>query len=307
MSQVQIKALLIDLSGTLHVGPEPIKGAVRAMQRLREARFPFRFCSNTSKESTAALINRLTKAGFDIQPREIFTSLGAMRQLLKERDIKRPYLLLSPSAEEDFAEFRKDENQSEPHDAVVVGLAPTKFTYEHLNVAFRILSAAPPSAVSSPQSSAPSSPSNTRTINLPVPLFATHRARFVRSSDGQLSLGPGPFVAALETAVGDGLKAETVGKPEVTFFEICLRDLGVKIPKEEGHDDDKETIHVNEVAVIGDDIEADLAGGALELGLQRVLVKTGKYREGDEGRATVPPDAVYDSIGAFVESLLQDK
>jgi ribonucleotide monophosphatase NagD (HAD superfamily) len=241
----------------------------------------------------------------------------------------RPYLLLSPSAEEDFEEFRKEENRSEPHDAVVVGLAPTKFTYENLNVAFRILSALPSSNKSSPQSSLPNSPGSTGQTHRPIPLFATHRARFVRSSDGQLSLGPGPFVAALETAVGDGLKAETVGKPEITFFEVCLRDLGCKMTKQEGQDDDKEIIHVNEVAVIGDDIEADLAGGALELGLQRILgmcapgryltqptiillissfsVKTGKYREGDENRGSVPPDAVYDSIGAFVESLLQDK
>jgi len=38
-----VKALLIDLSGTLHVGPTAIPGAVQAIERLREAKFPFKF------------------------------------------------------------------------------------------------------------------------------------------------------------------------------------------------------------------------------------------------------------------------
>ena len=104
-----IKALLIDLSGTLHIGPTAIPGAVHAIERLREAKFPFKFwfvpfclphmtmssdsnrflSSNTSKESTAALINRLTEAGFTIHPKEVFTSLGAMRELLVARGIER--------------------------------------------------------------------------------------------------------------------------------------------------------------------------------------------------------------------------
>lgn len=104
-----IKALLIDLSGTLHIGPTAIPGAVDAIERLREAKFPFKFwfvllrlphmimgrdsnrflSSNTSKESTVALINRLAEAGFTIHPEEIFTSLGAMRELLIARGIER--------------------------------------------------------------------------------------------------------------------------------------------------------------------------------------------------------------------------
>jgi hypothetical protein len=42
---MKLTALLIDLSGTLHIGDEPTKGAVRSLQRLRDANFPFRFWS----------------------------------------------------------------------------------------------------------------------------------------------------------------------------------------------------------------------------------------------------------------------
>jgi len=61
-----ISALLIDVSGNLHVGSEPTPGAVGALQRLISMGFPFRLCSNTSKESTLDLVKRLDELGFGI-------------------------------------------------------------------------------------------------------------------------------------------------------------------------------------------------------------------------------------------------
>ncbi len=40
-SSRNLKALLIDLNGTLHIGHEATHGAVRALERLRAARVPF--------------------------------------------------------------------------------------------------------------------------------------------------------------------------------------------------------------------------------------------------------------------------
>lgn len=93
-SRPPISALLIDLSGTLHVGSSPTPGAVAALRKLRAARIPFRFCSNTSKESKADLCTRLRHIGFEVQDREIWTSLGAVKSLLEERGLKR-YVALS--------------------------------------------------------------------------------------------------------------------------------------------------------------------------------------------------------------------
>jgi ribonucleotide monophosphatase NagD (HAD superfamily) len=59
--------------------------------------------------------------------------------------------------------------------------------------------------------------------------------------------------------------------------------------------------------VIGDDVDADLGDGAVALGLERVLVKTGKYRDGDEKRGAKPPDALHDSFAAWVDSLLSQE
>ena len=42
-SHSQLKALLIDLNGTLHVGSEPTPRAVEAIARLRRSKLPFLF------------------------------------------------------------------------------------------------------------------------------------------------------------------------------------------------------------------------------------------------------------------------
>lgn len=93
MSSQPIRALLIDLSGTLHIGSTPLPGAIQALQRLRASGIPFRFCSNTSKESTSLLCQNLRRIGFDIpqetERKEVWTSVGAVRQLLEDRGLKR--------------------------------------------------------------------------------------------------------------------------------------------------------------------------------------------------------------------------
>ena len=87
----RIRALLIDVSGTLQVGASPTPGAVQALSRLRSAGIPFKLCSNTSKESTQSLVSRLTAQGFDIRyepesqsSKEVWTSIGAVKQMLRQ-------------------------------------------------------------------------------------------------------------------------------------------------------------------------------------------------------------------------------
>lgn len=94
-----------------------------------------------------------------------------------------------------------------------------------------------------------------------------------------------PFVAALEYATDR--KAEVVGKPSPTFFHASVRKLG---------------LWPEEVAMVGDDIESDVSG-AMDAGLQGVLVKTGKYRAEVAERSGVGPDQVLGSIADLPEWL----
>lgn len=142
------------------------------------------------------------------------------------------------------------------YDSVVIGLAPALLDYEHLNTAFRILKGEMLGDADERASTKPC-------------LIATHRAKYIQSSSGKLSMGPGPFVAALENAAGPDMQVKVVGKPEAAFFRMVIDDFGDldKSP------DVKESLIVPRIAVIGDDVEADLGGGAIELGLWRVLGK----------------------------------
>ncbi|KAG2134874.1 HAD-like domain-containing protein [Suillus bovinus] len=279
-SRPKIRALLIDISGTLMIGSTPTQQATQALAELRRSKFPYRFCSNTSKESTSVLQKRMIDAGFDVQTGEspeLWTSLKAVRSLIRSRGLKRPYFLLSATAKDEcISEGLYDPNV--PYDAVIVGLAPALFDYDRLNSAFRILVGEDDSQKGRREDPKAS-----------IPLIALHKARYVESSGHGLVLGPGPFVAALENAAER--EAEVLGKPSRAFFETVIESL----------DCDGEGC----IAVIGDDIEMDLGGGAIDLGLWRILVKTGKYRAGDESKEGVQaPDEVCDSFAEFVEKLL---
>jgi phospholysine phosphohistidine inorganic pyrophosphate phosphatase len=111
-------------------------------------------------------------------------------------------------------------------------------------------------------------------------LVALQKNRYWRREDG-LALDAGPFVAALEYA--SGKSATVVGKPEKSFFRLALEDMGLT---------------PNEVAMVGDDAEADVAG-AQAARLKGVQVRTGKYRPETEGR----PDLLLESFADLPEAL----
>ena len=91
-----------------------------------------------------------------------------------------------------------------------------------------------------------------------VPLVVLHRNRCWRAGERGLVLDVGAYAAALEYAAG--VTAEVVGKPSRAFFDLALREIGLS-PRE--------------VIVVGDDEEADIAGGAAA-GCRTALVRTGK-------------------------------
>ncbi|KJA14471.1 hypothetical protein HYPSUDRAFT_208695 [Hypholoma sublateritium FD-334 SS-4] len=326
-----IAALLLDVSGNLHVGSTPTPNAVDSFHRLRQSSIPFRLCSNASKESTATLVKLLDEMGFGISellpgkdgsgdgsnkvfpPNLVWTSIGAVAQVLKGMGLKRPFFLLSDSARQEVVNAIRQKSDSQPgeeprvatYDSVVVGLSPRHFDYPSLNTAFRILkgeiSATDPPDVAAGGDPCVSSGNTDRAADHPrIPLIATHKAKFIQTESG-LSMGPGPFVTALESA--SGITAHIVGKPTRAFFETVIQDFTAE---ELGTASAGDAIK-GKIAVVGDDVEADLGEGAVELGLWRILVKTGKYRVGDERKpGIVPPDEVFESFSTFIDSLLSD-
>lgn len=112
-----------------------------------------------------------------------------------------------------------------------------------------------------------------------APLICMGDNRYFRAQ-GALHLDAGPFVRALEYAAGT--TALVLGKPSRDFFESALADLGAS---------------VSSTLMIGDDVVADVLG-AQAAGLQACLVRTGKYRPGDEAQA--PSALVADDLAEAV-------
>ena len=249
-----IRGVLIDLSGVVYVGNEPIPGALEAIDALRAAGVRLRFVTNTSRRCRARIARDLAVMGLGIRESELMTAPLAGRRWL-ERHGRRPHLLIHPGLEPDFEGM----DTGDP-DAVFLGDAGEFFDYRRLNAAFRVLQTG-------------------------APLVAVARNRSFREPDG-LSLDMGAFVAGLEYAAGT--EAIVVGKPSAEFFHEATRELGL-VP--------------GRVAMVGDDVEADVMG-AVAAGLEGVLVRTGKYRAGDENVLSGSSARIADDILAFTKSLL---
>ncbi len=189
-----IKGILIDLSGTIHIGDQALPGAVEAIRRLRETGVPFRFVTNTSRKTRAMLHHDLQRLGVDVPVGHLFTAPLAVRRYLEENGL-RPFLLVHPNLVEEF-----DGLPCEEPNAVVVGFAQHAFTYAALNRAFHLLMQG-------------------------APLLATGKTRYFEGSGG-LELDAGPFVTALEYAAGS--EAFVLGKPSAAFFLNAVGELGCR-------------------------------------------------------------------------------
>ena len=246
-----IRGVLLDLSGTLHVGRTPIPGAVSAVRRLEGAGLALRFVTNTSRKTRKTLHDDLSRMGFAMAQQHIFTAPLAVRRYLEHHGL-RPFLLVHPNLVPEF-----DGLCRENPDAVVVGDAEDDFTFRNMNEAFRLLKAG-------------------------ALLLATGRTRYFEGDQG-LELDAGPYVAALEYAAETG--AIVLGKPAAGFFLAAAAELGLP---------------PSECVMVGDDAESDVAA-ARAAGLGGILVRTGKYREGDQAKIPQGSGAAQDIVAAVEE------
>ena len=111
-------------------------------------------------------------------------------------------------------------------------------------------------------------------------LYTLQRNRYYRRN-GELVTDLGPVAAFLSYA--SGREAETLGKPSPLLFDAIAADTGARR---------------GDLVMVGDDAEFDVAA-SVRIGMQGVLVRTGKYRPGDEARVHPAPTAVIDSLAAL--------
>lgn len=111
-------------------------------------------------------------------------------------------------------------------------------------------------------------------------LIAIGENRYFKDTQGY-HLDTGPFTKALEYAAD--VKPVITGKPSAEFFHQVIATTGMQ---------------ASDILMIGDDVFGDIEG-ALNAGMKACLVKTGKYREGDEQRLS-PPCEVAEDVSAVI-------
>ena len=115
-----------------------------------------------------------------------------------------------------------------------------------------------------------------------APLIAIGHNKYFKKS-GEFFLDAGPFVEAIEYACD--IEAVITGKPSRDFFNQVLTSIGLE---------------AKEVGLIGDDIYGDISG-AKSAGMESRLVRTGKYRDGDEQKVSPTATVVGDVLQAVTD------
>jgi len=192
-----VRALLVDLEGTVYQNRQLIPGAVEALAAADARGIPHCFVTNTTSRPRSAVVRELAAMGLSVEAEKIFTAPRAAAEHLRRRGLPRCDLLVPPAVLEDFPGVIPEEDAP---DAVVVGDMGEGLSISRLNRAFRHLLAG-------------------------AELVTLARNRYWRSPDG-LVLDVGAFTAALEYA--SGRTATLVGKPAPEFFEAPLAFLGVR-------------------------------------------------------------------------------
>ncbi len=115
-------------------------------------------------------------------------------------------------------------------------------------------------------------------------IVAMHKNKYWHSGNG-LTLDLGAFVSALEFATEK--EAVVIGKPNPHLFQLAVKPWGLSFQS---------------IYMVGDDIGGDI-GGANNVGMQSILVKTGKYREESLKRSEITPDFIINSVADLPELL----
>ncbi len=280
-----VRALVLDADGVLLYAQRPLPGAVEALDALEGAGIPYRVVTNYSlahRETLAAGVSR--QFGRPVLASSIITAASAAAgHTARHHPGERLFVLASPDALREW-DGQRVVGVEEAADlanlvgAVVIGDAGDELSFHNLNVAFRAIRAG-------------------------AAFVAMHLNPWWITRDGP-TLDSGSLIIGLEHALKQ--RATVAGKPSPVVFREAVRELTAEAGRPR--------LRRSEVAMVGDDLETDMAG-AHRAGLRGILVLSGKtdtagFRAREEtGRLRGPsrPDAVASGVGPVVEALITSR
>ena len=258
-SLAKITHLIIDMDGVLYLGDQPMPCLREFFAFLREHHIRFILATNNSTRTPHAYVDKLRGMGVTVSPDEILVSGQATARFLRREYPRgtRVHVFGMPSLKEAITDegfVLADENVQ-----LVVASMDRDVTYEKLKRA-------------------------TLLIRSGARFMATNLDPTNPSEEGLLP-GTGTMIVALETA--SGVKAQAIGKPEPTMYQLAMEQMGAS----------PET-----TAAIGDRVDTDILGGK-RAGLITICVLSGSS---DRAEAeAIGTDMIFEDIAHLLKTWKQ--
>ena len=194
---MKIKALLIDLDGTIYQNEKLIENTISTINELEKRKIQYRFITNSTSKSKKSICDYLNTFGLTVTESKVCTTWNtASRYCINNNIFNIKLFTLAKNIEEDLTDLNFVESNP---DAIILGDLEQKFKYQILNEIFLDL------------------------LN-GAELIALHKNRYWLKNE-KIVLDLGPFVSLLEYA--SNKKAIIVGKPNKTFFSIASNDFNL--------------------------------------------------------------------------------
>lgn len=126
------KCVILDMDGTIYMGDNPIPGAVNCIrEHWNDA--DFYFLSNNTSKSPDTYIKKLNGMGIPAKKEQLLSPATPLVDFLRERDIKRAYIVGNRDFQKDLAERMPELEQTEKEAQAVILAYDTELNYEKLS------------------------------------------------------------------------------------------------------------------------------------------------------------------------------
>ncbi len=191
-----VKGLIFDVDGVLEFQGRVCPGAVETINALRSRGIILRYLTNSTLRSRRSCAETLREEGFQILDEEVITASYATAVYLRELTPRSCWVMVDGKGLDEFEGFQHD---TESPEYVVVGDNRSKFDFQHLNRALRLL--------------------------LKGAKLIGMQGELTDRSIGDPELNVGSWVGMLERAAG--VRAVYVGEPSSFVFELALGTMGL--------------------------------------------------------------------------------
>lgn len=193
-NETVFKGAIFDVDGVLEYRGAALPGAADTIERLREMGVVLRFLTNSTLKNRASCASGLERKGIRASPDEVITASFAAAAYVRSLRPRSCWVMLEREGLAEFDGIPIDETNPE---YIVVGDNRSRFDFEHLNKALRLLT------------------SGSKLIGM--------QSELVDTSLGDLELNVGSWVGMLERA--SGVKAAYSGKPHAYAFALALESM----------------------------------------------------------------------------------